>query len=155
MAADLGAKGAKLYFMFGLPDETDEDLLAISKLCIEARDKTGLKITAAASPFVPKPGTAWEEEEFAGGKNLKRKHTLITKSFGGLSGVRLQAASIKDACIEYALSWAGTSVSKLAAESALSGTSYKKLLGTANRRDVFRELERLGLRTSIMRKGAS
>jgi radical SAM superfamily enzyme YgiQ (UPF0313 family) len=154
MASDLGAKSAKMYFMFGLPGETDEHLLEISKLCATARDETGLKITAAASPFVPKPGTAWREEVFEGEKNLKRKHAIISRSFGGLSGVKLQTAGIREACIEYAVSWAGASASRLIAEAALSGASYKRLVNMTDRSKTCFEFERLGLNAGTTRKGA-
>jgi radical SAM superfamily enzyme YgiQ (UPF0313 family) len=146
MASDMGARKAKLYFMFGLPQETDEQLAEISELCVRARSETGLQITAAASPFVPKPGTSWAKEEFAGEKNLKRKHTLISRSFGGYSGVRLQPASIKEACIEYAVSWAGAHVSEFIAEETLTGASYKKLVCMTDRSSTGHELDMLGLR---------
>jgi radical SAM superfamily enzyme YgiQ (UPF0313 family) len=143
MAADMGATSAKLYFMAGLPRETDEQLLSISKLCVSAREKTGLKITAAVSPFVPKPGTPWAKEGFEGEKKLKIKYSLISKSFG-VPGVKLQGASIKEACIEHAISWAGTKTSKLLARTTPS-VSYRKLEDLTNKEEVYAEMERLGL----------
>jgi radical SAM superfamily enzyme YgiQ (UPF0313 family) len=145
MAADMGAKNAKLYFMAGLPDETDEELLSISELCAAARKKTGLKITAAVSPFVPKPGTPWKGEVFAGEKKLKAGYSLILKSFGGINGVKLQRVSIKEACLEYAVSWAGPESAKFLATEELSGDSYRKLEGLMDRTETVSELRRLGL----------
>jgi radical SAM superfamily enzyme YgiQ (UPF0313 family) len=144
MARETGAKSAKLYFMAGLPGETDEQVVSISKLCMLARDETGLRITAAVSPFVPKPGTAWAEEEFAGEKKLKSKYSLLKKSFGGIPGVKLQEASIKEACGEYAVSWATSVTSKVMAEAPLSGASYRKLEGMVNKKEVYAEFDRLG-----------
>lgn len=66
-----GWQGVKLYFMIGLPTETDEDLDAIVDLCLAIRnaavDENGrlikrLQITAAVSPFVPKPQTPFQWE---------------------------------------------------------------------------------------------
>lgn len=62
-----GWQGVKLYFMIGLPTETDEDLDAILDLCIKVRDAAGrhikrLQVTAAVSPFVPKPHTPFQWE---------------------------------------------------------------------------------------------
>ena len=144
MAADCGAKSAKMYFMFGLPGETEAHLLAISKLCELARDETGLRITASVSPFVPKPGTPWAGEVFDGEKKLRAKHTIITRSFRA-PGIKLQCAGIKEACLEHAVSWAGSAASELIPELALSRASYRKLGELADYGAVYAELGRLGL----------
>ena len=62
-----GWRLVKLYFMIGLPTETDEDLAAIADLCRKVRDAAGrggprLQVTAALSPFVPKPFTPFQWE---------------------------------------------------------------------------------------------
>jgi len=62
-----GWQGVKLYFMIGLPTETDEDLDAILDLCLKVRDAAGrhikrLQVSAAVSPFVPKPHTPFQWE---------------------------------------------------------------------------------------------
>ena len=59
-----GWNNVKLYFMMGLPTETYEDLDGISDICKKVaycwRENTpnrarGVRITASASCFVPKP----------------------------------------------------------------------------------------------------
>lgn len=67
---EYGWRQVKLYFMIGLPTETDEDLKAIADLCRKVRDAAGkgnprLQVTAALSPFVPKPFTPfqWEPQD--------------------------------------------------------------------------------------------
>ncbi len=67
MLFENGWQGVKLYFMIGLPTETDEDLDAIVDLCLKVRDSAGrhikrLQVTAAVSPFVPKPQTPFQWE---------------------------------------------------------------------------------------------
>ena len=62
-----GWQQVKLYFMIGLPTETREDLDAILELCRKVRDAAGkgnprLQVTAAISPFVPKPFTPFQWE---------------------------------------------------------------------------------------------
>lgn len=62
-----GWQQVKLYFMIGLPTETTEDLDAIRDLCLKVRDVAGkhvkrLQVTAAVSPFVPKPHTPFQWE---------------------------------------------------------------------------------------------
>ncbi len=62
-----GWQGIKLYFMIGLPTETREDLDGMLDLCLKVRATAGKKakrmqITAAVSPFVPKPFTPFQWE---------------------------------------------------------------------------------------------
>jgi len=78
-----GWKNVKLYFMIGLPTETDEDVLGIAELAekvlIVYREITGrkdCKVTVSASCFVPKPFTPFQWfaqislEEFQRRQNL-------------------------------------------------------------------------------------
>jgi radical SAM family uncharacterized protein len=64
-----GWSGVKLYFMLGLPSETDEDVLGIADLARKVyyawREYTpnkarGVRITVSTSWFVPKPHTAFQ-----------------------------------------------------------------------------------------------
>ena len=70
-AFECGWSSVKLYFMMGLPTETDEDLEGIGRLaktvidCYyalpkEKRSKNGVRVTASASVFVPKPFTPFQ-----------------------------------------------------------------------------------------------
>lgn len=62
-AFGMGATGVKLYFMVGLPGETDADLRAIADLSAEAAraasraGRRGGGVTISLSPFIPKPHT--------------------------------------------------------------------------------------------------
>jgi radical SAM family uncharacterized protein/radical SAM-linked protein len=58
----LGWRNLKLYFMLGLPSETDEDLLGIVDLCVKvaAAGKFRAQVTASVSNFVPKPHTPFQ-----------------------------------------------------------------------------------------------
>lgn len=63
----LGWQQVKLYFMIGLPTETTEDLDGILELCLKVAATAGpkakrLQITAAVSPFIPKPHTPFQWE---------------------------------------------------------------------------------------------
>lgn len=69
-AFDSGWSTVKLYFMIGLPTETDEDLQGIGRLAQDVisayfsipRDRRarGLRVTCSASTFVPKPFTPFQ-----------------------------------------------------------------------------------------------
>ncbi|MBU1228636.1 MAG: TIGR03960 family B12-binding radical SAM protein [Proteobacteria bacterium] len=73
-----GWQQVKLYFMIGLPTETDEDLDAIADLCVKVRDAAGrhvkrLQVTAAVSPFVPKTHTPFQWEGQIGMDEIRRR----------------------------------------------------------------------------------
>jgi radical SAM superfamily enzyme YgiQ (UPF0313 family) len=58
-------KQIKLYFMIGLPTETDGDITAIADLTLKCKDilerrQTGTRLILTVAPFVPKAGTPFE-----------------------------------------------------------------------------------------------
>ena len=84
-----GWSAVKLYFMLGLPTETDEDVLGIADLAEKVYQtwkestpdpRRGVRITVSTAYFVPKPHTAfqWEpqitEEEYQRRVKLLRDH---------------------------------------------------------------------------------
>lgn len=88
-AAREGYTGAKLYFMCGLPGETDEDLVAILNLAQKAHQRSraegnkNFKITVSVSPHVPKPHTpfAWAEQVTTA--ELNRKLGVLRRAAHG------------------------------------------------------------------------
>jgi radical SAM family uncharacterized protein/radical SAM-linked protein len=64
-AYGLGWKLIKLYFMFGLPTETEEDVAAIPVLAqkvLKAGKGGNCRVNVSAATFVPKPHTVFERE---------------------------------------------------------------------------------------------
>jgi len=84
-----GIENLKLYYMLGLPTETDEDLVAIRDLTLQLRDRM-LKyakprgsigrIIGSVNPLIPKPGTAYQwlpmEADAIVDKKIKRLRSL-------------------------------------------------------------------------------
>jgi len=80
----------KLYYMIGLPTETDDDLVAIRDLTVEMREimlKHGRprgrlgRIVGSVNPLIPKPGTAYqwlpmEDPAITDGKAKRLRHLL-------------------------------------------------------------------------------
>jgi radical SAM superfamily enzyme YgiQ (UPF0313 family) len=147
MAKGEGMSSVKLYFMIGLPGETDAHVLSIPELCGRIRRETGLRLSAGVSPFVPKPRTEWGGAVFCGERALKAKFTLLSKAARGISGAAFQWGSVKEASIEYALSWATSSLSETVTKLVREARpdALKKISKHADREGALRELERLGL----------
>lgn len=79
-----GWSSIKLYFMIGLPLETDEDILAIAELVKHVQYRYykvtghhGCKVTASASVFVPKPYTAFQWFGQNDLQEIRRKQYLL------------------------------------------------------------------------------
>jgi radical SAM superfamily enzyme YgiQ (UPF0313 family) len=73
-----GIRQIKLYFMIGLPEETDDDVEAIIALAAAARavmdrHKTRGRLTLNVSPFIPKASTPYERQPMADLVVLKRR----------------------------------------------------------------------------------
>ncbi len=92
-----GWSAVKLYFMIGLPTETDEDVLGIARLadvvrrCYfsvpKERRAPGLRITVSASVFVPKNFTPFQwaaQPEF---DEVVRRQQMLRKALAALKGV--------------------------------------------------------------------
>lgn len=85
MAFDGGYSSVKLYFMMGLPFETDEDIVGINTLAKkvveeffrEKRKGKGLSVSCSVSSFVPKPFTPFQFDPSATREELARKQQLL------------------------------------------------------------------------------
>jgi radical SAM-linked protein len=103
----------KLYFMIGLPEESDEDVAAIGRLarrCLqEARRAAppggpGPQINLAASTFVPKPFTPFQWEPMIGTEETRRRQRIVQAELGGRHGaIRFKPHDSRQSSIEGAL----------------------------------------------------
>ena len=99
-AFEAGWNGVKLYFMIGLPTETDEDVLGIAALAgkigrqfyempKEKRGK-GLRMTVSLSTFVPKPFTAFQWCAQVSPDEIRRRQELLRGALRGVRGAELK-----------------------------------------------------------------
>ncbi len=93
-AAGAGIRNVKLYFMLGLPTETDEDVLAIGDLVrgLLSAHKD-VRFSVSASCFVPKPWTPFQWHPFARADVLKTRIDLLSGALKGIARVRLSTES--------------------------------------------------------------
>ena len=89
-----GWSAVKLYFMLGLPTETDEDVLGIADLAEKVyktwRESTpdpkrGVRITVSTAYFVPKPHTAFQWEGQISEEEYQRRVKLLRDNMRGRS----------------------------------------------------------------------
>ena len=76
-----GWSGIKLYFMIGLPTETDEDVLAIADLARKvlslSRNARNRKVTVSVSTFVPKTHTPFQWVPQLSIAEMERRQSLL------------------------------------------------------------------------------
>ncbi|MBR4109853.1 MAG: TIGR03960 family B12-binding radical SAM protein [Oscillospiraceae bacterium] len=85
-----GWSNVKLYFMLGLPTETDEDVLGIAELVYKviqtwkehaSNKKRGLRVHVATAYFVPKPHTPFQWEKQITPEEYIRRCRLLKSHF--------------------------------------------------------------------------
>jgi radical SAM family uncharacterized protein len=85
-----GWNNVKLYFMLGLPTETDEDVLGIADLVYKiiqswkenaSNKKRGLRVHVATAYFVPKPHTPFQWEKQIAPEEYLRRCRLLKDHF--------------------------------------------------------------------------
>ena len=87
-----GIENLKLYYMIGLPTETDDDLVAIRDLTLQMRDRMLVhargrgqigRIVGSVNPLIPKPGTAYQwlpmEDPAVTDRKIKRLRQLMAE----------------------------------------------------------------------------
>jgi radical SAM superfamily enzyme YgiQ (UPF0313 family) len=119
MVAEQGIKQIKLYFMLGLPTETDEDIEEIIKLTIRCKDiankrQTGCRLILNFAPFIPKAGTPFQWEPMAPLDILNRRLSLLKNSLPR-KGIKLKFESPDWSEVQAVLSRGDTEVAEVLA----------------------------------------
>jgi len=103
-----GWNRVKLYFMIGLPTETDEDVREIARLIREIRGqgrairRRGVNINVSVATFVPKPHTPFQWVPLAPRPVVERRQALLRDEVRG-RGVRLSWSDWDGTWLEAAL----------------------------------------------------
>ena len=100
-----GWRRVKLYFLTGLPTETDEDTLGIANLAansaaIGRSHHKGAQVTASVGGFVPKPQTPFQWFGQDTVASMQRKIGLLRDSVKGRKGVQLRWHDPKATLVE-------------------------------------------------------
>ena len=95
IAFETGYSNIKLYFMLGLPTETDEDILGIAEIAnrineiyYRKRRNRALSINLSTAMFVPKPLTPFQWVEQISIDEMLRKQILLRNELKRIKGVK-------------------------------------------------------------------
>jgi radical SAM superfamily enzyme YgiQ (UPF0313 family) len=97
MVAEQGMKQVKLYFMIGLPSETDEDIEKITDLSLDCKRlldsrQPGSRLSLNIAPFVPKAGTPFQWLPMTRPAILNHRLSRLKKSLMP-RGIKIKAES--------------------------------------------------------------
>jgi len=127
----------KLYYLLGLPGE---DELAVEEIAVSARRiQTALQIGAGKkrypgvveitlSPFVPKPGTAFQWLKMADGKELEKKIERIKVQLKPEQGFEIKYDSVREALLQGIIARGDRQLSQWLEKLALNQISLTQLL---------------------------
>jgi radical SAM superfamily enzyme YgiQ (UPF0313 family) len=123
-----GFTGLKLYFMIGLPGETDDDVLGIARMAATAArlakeiGRGRARLSVSVSSFVPKAHTPFELEPFAGEAALRRRQQLVRAAVP--RGVRVAFHDVAASTVETTLARGGPGTDRLVEEAWRRGARF-------------------------------
>lgn len=92
-AEALGFDALKLYYMIGLPNETDNDIGDLIDITREIAERFGRNVVVGVTPFVPKAHTPWERRGMVPEPVLDARMSRIRSSLKSGS-IKIRAESI-------------------------------------------------------------
>lgn len=129
-----GIENLKLYYMIGLPGETDEDLQSIATLTAEiagisrrhsAERGTSGRITASVNPLVPKPGTTYQWLPMTPAKVLDDKAARLRRLVAGMDQVYFNIKSERHSYYQGLLSLGDRRVAAVILEAESNGGDWR------------------------------
>ncbi len=136
--AEYPIKTLKLYFMIGLPSETDEDVEEIVSLILKCREILnkkiiGCRIDINVAPFIPKAGTPFQWMPIADEKTLNRRLTFLKKKLAPL-GIQVKNESVAWSHVQGVLSRGDIRIAELL--SVIKDVSLAEWRQKAKRLDI-------------------
>lgn len=121
IAESAGYNSLKLYFIIGLPGETEEDIHSTVKMIQDIAKNSTMKITASVNPFVPKARTRWELEPQLDLETLRATFRNIENALRNIPRLTLESLDLRSARIQAALSIGDRSLGKVIHTAAIYG----------------------------------
>jgi radical SAM superfamily enzyme YgiQ (UPF0313 family) len=136
-----GIENLKLYYMIGLPTETDDDLVAIRDLTLQMRDRMLVharsrgqigRIVGSVNPLIPKPGTAYQwlpmEDQAVTDKKIKRLRSLMA----GIDNVYFNIKSERHSYYQALLSLGDRRVAPAIEAAERNGQNWRAAVAESN-----------------------
>ena len=129
--ADSSVQILKLYFLIGLPGETEQDINSIPNLVRElsgvflaGRGKRSVRLSINA--FVPKPYTEFQWAAMDKESTLSKKRKMIKDGLHGVKGVVMVPKSLKEEMFQGVLSVGDKDIGHAVCDMVKQGISWKQ-----------------------------
>ncbi len=109
----LNYKHIKLYFMFGFPFESEEDIKAIGQLVHKLQRVSGLRINFSANVFIPKPFSPFEDIEMKEESILYSRRRNILNMLSRNRNIKISISGVEESILEAVISRADREISKV------------------------------------------
>ena len=96
----LGIRHIKLYFMYGFPEENDDDLKAIGSFIERLSRESRLEIHASINIFVPKPFSVWGKAAMDDEEIILRKNEIILSHIPRKHFIKVDTSNPKRSLLE-------------------------------------------------------
>jgi radical SAM superfamily enzyme YgiQ (UPF0313 family) len=129
-----GIENLKLYYMLGLPTETDDDLVAIRDLTLQLRERmlkyakprgTIGRIIGSVNPLIPKPGTAYQWLPMESDALVDRKIKRLRSLTAGIDNVYFNIKSERHSYYQALLSLGDRRVAPVIAAAERNGQNWR------------------------------
>jgi radical SAM superfamily enzyme YgiQ (UPF0313 family) len=130
-----GIENLKLYYMIGLPSETDDDLVAIRELTLQLRDimlrhakprgRIG-RIVASVNPLVPKPGTTYQWLPMERSDIIEQKMQRLRSLVAGIDNVYFNIKSERHSYYQALLSLGDRRVAPIIEAAERNGGQWRR-----------------------------
>jgi radical SAM superfamily enzyme YgiQ (UPF0313 family) len=135
-----GIENLKLYYMIGLPTETDDDLVAIRDLTLEIRQvmlaagrAAGAlgRIVASVNPLIPKPGTTYQWLPMTDARTIEQKIERLRSLVDGIDNVYFNIKSERHSYYQGLLSLGDRRVADVIEIAERNGSNWRAAVAEA------------------------
>jgi radical SAM family uncharacterized protein len=131
IAFNMGYRSVKLYFMIGLPTETDEDLLGIveiikrvKNLYFEFTKRRDINIHVSTAVFVPKPLTPFQWAGQISMREMKRRGQFLREEIKNIKGVKFNWSDERSSFLEAVFARGDKNLSKVIIKAYENGAKF-------------------------------
>ena len=136
----MGIENLKLYYMIGLPSETDADLVAIRELTLAIRElmteharRRGTigRLVASVNPLVPKPATTYQWLPMTRAAEIDAKAERLRQLVAGIDNVYFNIKSERHSFYQGLLSLGDRRVADVIEHAQLNGGNWRAAVAAA------------------------
>lgn len=159
LAFDGGYDAVKLYFMLGLPTETDDDVRGIADLAERIcdfyyenpnrRKGRNIQISISCATFVPKPFTPFEFEPQATEEEIKHKQSVLLSAIRSKKRINVSWSKYRVSVMEAVLARGDRRLGGVIYDAWQNGCKFDSWDEYYNYSQWMRSMEKYGLKTDF------